>query len=151
MRTASSSAGPAVRALHGAQAGLTATTAMTAALVAVERLGGVHPSTPRLVTEEVVPGAEHAPGPLARGLTSLTHHAFGAAGGALFALVAPHLPGPRVVKGLGFAAVVMLVSYEGWVPALGILPPQHEQPAPRALALAAGHAVYGVVLGLRAA
>jgi hypothetical protein len=135
------------RIATGARAGVTATSAMTAVLLGVQALGAPRRTPPRAVTEEVVPGVAHAPEPVKRAATTATHYAFGIASGVAFALLAPHLPGPRVVKGIGFATVVMVLSYEGWVPAAGILPPQHRLDAPRATALVASHVVFGAVLG----
>jgi hypothetical protein len=140
-----------MRMMTGARAGVTATTAMTAVLLGARVLGTARRTPPRAVTEGVVPGVARAPEPVARAATTATHYAFGIVSGATFALVAPHLPGPRVVKGVGFAMVVMVLSYEGWVPAAGLLPPQHRLDRPRAAALVASHLVFGAVLGRLAA
>jgi hypothetical protein len=40
------------------------------------------------------------------------------------------------------------VSYEGWVPAAGIMPPAHRDRPSRSATMVVAHAVYGAVLGL---
>ena len=42
---------------------------------------------------------------------------------------------------------VYAVSYAGWVPALGALPPADRDRPSRQLVMAAAHLVYGAVLG----
>ena len=69
---------------------------------------------------------------------------------ALFALVErrPHPPVPTVPAGILFGTAVWLVSYQGWVPALGIMaPPSRDRPG-RPQAMLAAHLLYGAVLGV---
>jgi hypothetical protein len=82
--------------------------------------------------------------------STAAHLAYGAANGALFASVSHRMPGPAA-RGLAFAAVLLLVSYQGWVPAARILPPLQAHSAAGRWTLIAGHAVYGTVLGRLAA
>jgi hypothetical protein len=49
---------------------------------------------------------------------------------------------------LGYAAVLLLVSYEGWVPVARILPPLREHTTGGRWTVIAGHAVYSATLGL---
>ena len=57
----------------------------------------------------------------------------------------PRVPGwlVGVVYGLG----VWAVSYKGWIPALGILPPPERDQPGRPVIMVAAHVVYGLVLG----
>jgi hypothetical protein len=79
-------------------------------------------------------------------LATAAHFAYGAGNGALYSLVAPRLPGPPLMRGLTFAAGLLFVSYEGWVPAARILPPLHAQTGGGRWTLVAGHLVYGATL-----
>jgi hypothetical protein len=45
------------------------------------------------------------------------------------------------------ALSVWALSYQGWVPALGILPPASRDQPGRQWTMVAAHVVYGVVLG----
>lgn len=137
------------RLARGAAGGVLATAAMSLVMLASRRLGLVGKLAPEHITEEALDaaGAERDQGE-EDVATSLAHLAYGTANGAVFGLVGPHLPGPRAVRGLLFAGGLLLVSYEGWVPAARILPPLHAQRPGGAWTLITGHAVYGVVLSL---
>jgi predicted cobalt transporter CbtA len=81
--------------------------------------------------------------------TTLAHLGFGAGMGALFSAARAQLqlPGPPVVQGVVYGLAVYAVSYKGWIPALGILPPpEHDRPGRQAVT-AFAHGVYGAVLG----
>jgi hypothetical protein len=80
---------------------------------------------------------------------SLAHLSFGAGGGAAFALLHRRLrlPLPSVAQGVAFGLAVWAVSYQGWIPALGILPPADDDRPGRRRAMIAAHVVYGGVLG----
>jgi hypothetical protein len=75
------------------------------------------------------------------------HVAFGSAAGALFAVAAPRMPGPGWLRGVSFATGLLLISYEGWVPAARILPSLHRQSTTRQASLVVAHLLYGTVLG----
>ena len=83
-------------------------------------------------------------------LSAFLHMAFGGAAGALFALAErqPQPPVPTVPAGILFGAAVWLVSYQGWVPALRIMPPPSRDRHGRPQAMLAAHLVYGAVLGV---
>ncbi|WP_413249430.1 hypothetical protein [Sinomonas flava] len=68
------------------------------------------------------------------------------AGGALYACAVPgRLQEPGT--GTAFGALVWLASYEGWLPALGIFPPAHEDRPSRSVSIFLAHLVYGWTLG----
>jgi hypothetical protein len=135
------------RAARGAVAGAAATAAMSMVMTAVRRVGLIDKLAPRLIVEDTITRVAPSGLRFARPATAMAHLAFGVGGGALFGLFGPALWGPRLAKGLVFAAAVLLSSYEGWVPAAGILPPLHRQRPDRAAELLVGHAVYGLILG----
>lgn len=136
------------RAVRGAAAGATAAGVMGAVFLSARRLGIVSKVAPEHITEAALDAADiDSPEPTDNAAATVSHLAFGAANGALFAVVRPRLPGGPIVGGLGFAGVLLLASYEGWVPAAGILPPLHAQTTGGRWTLIAGHVVYGTVLG----
>jgi len=45
------------------------------------------------------------------------------------------------------ASLVWFVSYQGWVPALGLLPPAHRDRPGRPATMLIAHWVYGATLG----
>jgi hypothetical protein len=134
------------RLTQGAVAGVVATAAMSAAMVASRRLGLVKKTAPRVITESSVM-AQSAFEPLTKTATAAAHIGFGAASGAVFGVVNRRLPGPRLLRGIIFAALIMVLSYQGWVPMATALPPLDDQTAGRRASLLISHVVYGVVLG----
>ncbi|MCU1692974.1 MAG: hypothetical protein JWM64_2065, partial [Frankiales bacterium] len=68
---------------------------------------------------------------------------FGAALGAVAAV----LPGRGPAQGVAVALAAYAASYQGWVPALGILPPATDDEPGRPAVMVAAHVVYGAVLG----
>jgi hypothetical protein len=136
-------------AVHGSAAGAGATLAMSAVMLAAERLGmmGRHP--PERIVERGIHAAGRAPTRReVDAAATVAHIGFGAASGAVFALIARSVR-PRVPEQLAipFALAVWLVSYFGWIPALGIMPPPDEDRPGRAWTMLAAHAVYGATLG----
>ena len=81
--------------------------------------------------------------------STLAHLGFGASMGSLFSVARArlHPPGPAVLHGLAYGLGIWAVSYNGWIPALGLLPqPERDRPGRQSVMLAA-HLVYGGVLG----
>ena len=134
---------------RGAAGGLLATGAMSLVMLASRRLGLVGELAPEHITADTLDAAGVDRDEDAQDATStVAHVAFGTANGALFALVRPGLPGPPVARGLLFAAALLLVSYEGWVPATGILPPLRAQTPGGRWTLITSHIAYGITLGV---
>ena len=75
---------------------------------------------------------------------------FGVGGGVLFTLLHDRLrpPGPTILYGVCFGLAVWAVSYQGWIPKLGILPAAHRDRPGRRRTMVVGHVLYGAVLGL---
>jgi hypothetical protein len=135
-------------AARGAGAGTVASAAMGLVFLVARRAGIVRKVPPDAITETALDSIGVDPPETAQHAASgMSHLAFGAAAGAVYGLLHRHLPVGPVVGGLAFAGVVMAASYEGWVPAMGALPPLHAQSRGGRLTLIAGHVVYGSLLG----
>jgi uncharacterized membrane protein YagU involved in acid resistance len=52
-----------------------------------------------------------------------------------------------VGTGALYGLALWLVSYQGWIPALGLLPPPEQDAQGRTMAMIAAHLVYGAMLG----
>ena len=131
-------------AARGAVAGAVATVPMSLVMLAFRRPMGEQP--PDAITTE----AAHAVGaePTERqadAMAVLAHLGFGAATGVAYVLL-PRI-GPPVARGTMTALGVWAVSYQGWIPALGILPKASEDRPARPAVMIASHVVYGAVLG----
>jgi hypothetical protein len=82
-------------------------------------------------------------------LAVVLHLGFGVAAGLLFALGCGRLRAPLApaLQGLAYGLVVWLVSYMGWVPAVGLLPPATRDEPRRPVVMVLAHLVYGAALG----
>lgn len=139
---------------RGAAAGAVATLPMSAVMVAAQRLGRMGEQPPAAITDAALDAADadavRATEAARNTAVTVAHLGFGAGCGALFALAARWLPPSMRVRapaGAVFGAGVWAVSYAGWVPALGILPPPDEDRADRQVTMLAAHLVYGATLG----
>ena len=137
------------RAARGGLAGLVATAPMSAVMLAARRRGLLGELPPETITRAVVEtDRAEPPREATRALAVLNHLAYGTASGAVYGLGAPRASPLRgVFIGAAFGAAVWFVSYQGWIPAAGILPPaSRDRPGrPRSMLLA--HLVYGATLG----
>ena len=139
--------------LAGAVAGLGATVAMSAAMLAARRAGLTRTLPPERIAEAAIEETTDRPaGRDERTLVaSVAHFGFGAAAGAVFGLIrhAAGIRGPvaSVAAALLFANLVYVTSYQGWVPALRIMPPASRDDAGRVGTMVVAHWVYGAVLG----
>lgn len=135
--------------LRGALAGTVATVPMSALMLAAGRLGVMGEQPPEAITRsavDTVTDEEPLPEPTADALSGVLHLGFGAVAGAAYALL-PQV-GPPVLRGSATGLAIWATAYQGWVPALGILPPASRDRPGRPLAMVAAHVVYGSVLGL---
>lgn len=131
--------------VRGAVAGTVATAAMSAVMLAFRDRMGEQPP------DAIVTSAADAVGvdpteTEADALASLAHLGFGLATGAGYALLPRYLPPP--VRGVAVALAVWAVSYQGWVPAVGILPPASRDKPGRTEVMVGAHVVFGAVLGV---
>jgi hypothetical protein len=138
------------RLVRGASSGAVATTAMTGWMLATaprdrrfeqpphrivrraaQRLGApVRPSDRRLIP-----------------LAALAHFAFGAAGGAGYALLRPR---PTMPSAIAYATGIWATSYAGWAPALRLMPSPPRDDRHRQVLTFTAHLVYGAALALAA-
>ena len=131
--------------VRGAVAGTVATAAMSALMLALRDRMGEQPP------DAIVKSAAHAvcarpTESEADGMAVVAHVGFGASVGAAYALL-PRV-GPPAARGVATALAVYAASYQGWVPALGILPRATRDKPGRPRVMIAAHVVYGAVLGV---
>ncbi len=139
------------RLLRGAGAGLVATGIMSLLMLGAKRLGLMGTMPPEKITRRLLNrlGLPHSRRQQDAAAT-LLHFTFGGGAGGLFGLLLSRGPLPPVVRGMAFGATVWFVSYQGWVPALGIMArPSRDRPG-RPQTMLAAHLLYGAVLGLLA-
>jgi uncharacterized membrane protein YagU involved in acid resistance len=140
--------------LNGALAGFVASVPMGAAMLTMHRLLPAHeqyPLPPHEITAELAEKAdleEHLDQPEHKLATTISHFAYGAASGALYASVAHRLPLSPAVGGALFGLALWTGSYLGWLPAAGILRPATEHPARRNALMVVAHIVWGAVTGV---
>lgn len=139
----------------GALGGLGATLVMSGVMLAARRAGLTPQLPPHRIAEEGIERiTARSAGDEAAVVAGAAHLAFGAGAGALYGgLTAPLAPLPLPLAagaGLAFGTAVWLLSYEGWVPALGILPPASRDHPGRVATMVVAHWVFGIVLGIGA-
>ncbi|GII88321.1 hypothetical protein Ssi03_63110 [Sphaerisporangium siamense] len=132
--------------VEGAVSGLLATAAFTTVLLAGEHLGLLGEPPPQRITRALLPGPKHRAKRGEHVLSGAAHFAFGGACGALFALAAGRRRRVRVAPGAAYGLLIWAVSYQWWVPALGLHQYAHRDRPGRQAVMAAGHVVYGVSL-----
>jgi hypothetical protein len=133
--------------VNGSASGVLATAAMSAVMLAADRAGLMGEQPPKRIVRGLLPGHKHRPKPGEGVLGAATHFAFGAGAGTLFSLVVGAKQ-PRVPLGITYGLAIWAVSYQGWVPALGIMPPAHRDRPERQSVMALAHVVYGSALVL---
>lgn len=134
--------------VRGAVGGVVATAAMSVVMLGARRYGLVGKLAPEEITEDALDAAgvdrdestEDA-------VTVASHFAYGTGSGVAYALAGARLPGPPVLRGVVFATGLLLVSYQGWVPAARILPPLQAQTPGGRWTLVVSHLVFGATLG----
>ena len=142
------------RLLAGAIAGAAATVPMTALMVYLHRR--IPPGERRMLPPKQVAGKMASEAGVEDlvdredkllATTGVTHFGYGAANGAVYAAIAPHIDLPAGTKGVAYGLALWAGSYLGWLPAAGIRPPATCRPASENGMMIAAHIVYGAVLG----
>ena len=139
-------------AVVGAASGVAATVAMSALMVGAREAGLMNELPPHHIADAAIertPAAREADGDDRRRFGWLLHFGFGAAIGAAYAVLRNRIrtPGGPIVHGAGFALGVWAVSYLGWIPALGLMPPATDDEPGRPPTMIASHLVFGALLG----
>ncbi|WP_375400707.1 hypothetical protein [uncultured Amnibacterium sp.] len=96
-----------------------------------------------MIIDRLAPGL---PDDTANAVAAVTHAAYGAVTGAVFAQLVwrrSHAP----VLGLAYGLLVWAIGHEGWVPAVGVLPPAHRDRPGRVGTMVTAHLLFGYVLG----
>lgn len=134
------------RLARGAGAGLAGTAAMSALMLVAGRVGLLGRQPPEAIAERVVQlgSGERPPASTDRALGALAHLAFGLGAGGAYALLPRRLPAQ--VRGCAWGLGIYTASYQGWVPALGALPPASSDRRDRVVVMVLAHLVYGSVL-----
>ena len=138
--------------LGGAFAGGVATGVMSGVMFGAKRTGLMAEMPPELMTGRFLDriGWRRRDKVTQDALASLAHIGFGAVAGSVYSALRRglRLPGHPVLAGALFGACVWFVSYQGWVPALGIMPPPQRDRPGRPQTMFVAHLVYGATLGL---
>ena len=141
--------------LDGALGGALGTATMSLFMAGAHRLGALGTPPPKLITDAAVDGeGTTASEPARTALALAGHFGFGAGAGAIFGLLHRRLrpsrrsPVASTVGGVAFGLLVWAVSYRGWIPALGIMPPPERDRPGRPMSMILAHIVYGATLGL---
>ena len=137
------------RIAHGGLAGLLATGLMTLVVVGGRAAGLLRTPPPAEITarvEEEVGVRRHVPEPAFRASWLAAHFGYGAACGIVYALLRPGLPAVPIATGLTYGGAVWVLSYVGFLPALGLYPWPEEDSRSRMAVMIAAHAVFGVTV-----
>jgi hypothetical protein len=131
--------------LRGALAGAAATVPMSVVMLALRKHMGEQP--PDAIAKKAAGAVGASPTEnQTDALASVAHLAFGAMGGAAYALLPKW--GPPPLRGVLTGLAIWASAYQGLVPALEIMPPASEDQPKRPGIMIGAHVVYGAVLGL---
>ncbi|MDB5077883.1 MAG: hypothetical protein JWO42_4062 [Chloroflexi bacterium] len=136
--------------IDGGIGGVIGTAAMSAVMMAARKTGIMGRQPPEKLVEK---GLDRIGVDRTRetqdALAVVLHFGFGAAMGAFFGLAYRRLH-PSIdaaPAGIIFGSLVWAVSYKGWIPALGVLPPPERDQPGRQQTMILAHLVYGSTLG----
>ena len=137
-------------------AGALSTVAMSAVMLGAKRAGVTGELPPERISQTAIDAVSVEPldDHTEDAIAAVAHFGFGAGAGALFGLLtmrtvaARGSPATAAVSGMLYATGIWLVSYQGWVPTLGIMPPASSDRRGRVVTMLAAHWVYGAALGI---
>ena len=132
-----------------ATAGVLGTVTMSMVLLIARKAGLLGRYPPEQITATALDagGMGAVDGRVQRGLAGVLHLAFGGGLGVAFGLLRRRLRLPSApVPGMAFGALVWLISYKGWLPALGLMPPPERDKPTRPPMMVLAHLVYGATL-----
>jgi hypothetical protein len=136
---------------QGALAGAAATAVMSVIMLLGQKTSRVGKLPPKKIVEAGLDasGVQRPDEEVLNALTAVAHVGYGMAAGAVYSAslgnasrLSPLVSGPL------FALAVWAGSYEGWVPALGIMPRARRDRPARTTTMIVAHVVYGAILGL---
>lgn len=135
------------RLRSGAVAGTAATVLMSVVMLVAQRLGLMGRQPPSHIAEAALRGDDGAGAnrTAIKALAVATHFTFGAVSGAGYGLLAGRRAG--ALSGAAFGLLIWVVSYMGWIPDAGIMPPPSRDRPGRPTSMVLAHAVYGSTLG----
>lgn len=136
--------------VRGSIAGVVATIPMTAVIAAGRLAGLIQTPPPKQITANAERDAGVHPSSMSRESFHASwlaaHLGFGAAAGAVFALIGRFLPGSERSEGLLYGLLVWATNYIGLLPSLGLYPGPTEDSTSRTVVMIVAHGVYGVAL-----
>jgi hypothetical protein len=131
---------------RGAFGGAVATAAMTLPMLWLRRIDRVDAIAPEHITAAGFDVAGVRPSVAGHvAATTTSHLAYGTVAGAVYA-VALGRRQARTRSGIAYGLALAVGAYQGWVPALGILPSLARQDTGRRSEVIVSHAVYGATL-----
>jgi hypothetical protein len=142
--------GTAAGVASGAFGGVVGTAIMSLPILAARRAGLMGEAPPRRIARAMLPRGKARRDDRTQAIaTVILHFGFGAGLGALFGVLRRRLrlPVPAPVQGVAYALLVWLTSYQGWIPALGLLPPASRDRPDRPAVMILAHVIYGAILG----
>jgi uncharacterized membrane protein YagU involved in acid resistance len=83
-------------------------------------------------------------------LTWINHFGYGAGMGGLYVLLTSRIKAHPVLKGAAWGMIIWTISYLGWLPAAGILPPATQHTKRRNSLMLISHLVWGVTTAILA-
>lgn len=137
--------------LDGALGGVAGTAGMSAFMLAAGKAGLMGGQPPDKIAGAALDAADiHARTEEEQdALATLLHFGFGISCGTLFGVLYRRLPFrvPAALHGMFFAFLIWVTSYQGWIPALGIMPPASRDHPRRPITMILAHLIYGAILG----
>jgi len=138
------------RILIGAVAGAIATAPQSAVVWGLRAVGVYkRQAPPERVAEHLTDatvGRENVPDEWFTPVMLAQHVGFGAACGAVFGALTAVVR-PTTVAGVLAGLAIWKASYDGWIPATGIMPPPEKDEEGRQVTMVVAHIAYGLALG----
>ncbi len=137
--------------LDGGLGGAVGTVGMSALMLAAGKAGLIGEQPPDKIARAALDaaGVQQRDEEAQDALAILLHFGFGAGCGALFGVLHRRLPFrvPAALHGMVFALLIWATSYQGWIPALRIMPPASSDHPNRPRVMILAHLIYGALLG----
>jgi uncharacterized membrane protein YagU involved in acid resistance len=135
----------------GAIGGAAGTILMSLVMLGAKKAGIMGQLPPERITEAALEatGEAQASKETVDALTVIAHFGYGIGAGTLFGIAVRRLRPSLDLGLLGviYGTLIWFVSYKGWVPALGIMPPPERDRPYRPESMLVAHWVYGWTLG----